>query len=125
MAAKSPLDSFSPAVRSLVEDESNIPFSVMVSAAFLTSGPDALPPEEAQRLALLIYAADYGDAGLARRLLEAGADPNAIYAGETLLTVAARNGRLGVARELIRAGADVVVPEYRGHEALLKWLFHE
>jgi hypothetical protein len=132
MAAKSPLDSFSPAVRSLVEDESDIPFGVMVSAALLMSGPEALAPEDAQRLALLHYAADYGDAGLAKRLLEAGADPNAVFAEETLLTVAARNGRLEVARELIRAGADVNLrsragtplehAEAHGHQAMAQLL---
>lgn len=110
MLGKTPLDNFDPAVRALVEDESVVPFGVMVTASILMAseqhGKPPIGPAEAQRLALLQFAATSGDKKLAQRLIDAGADPNADMGMETFLMTAARNGRIGVVRVLLDAGAD-------------------
>jgi hypothetical protein len=89
-----------------VEDESKLPEWVpKFRATRMESGASA---EDAEKQALMVYAAQVGDAALAGRLLKAGVDPNAVlHLDDTALCIAAENGRLEVARVLIAAGADV------------------
>jgi ankyrin repeat protein len=100
------LDDFSPKFRSMVDDESKLPpWVAEFRATRMEFGASA---EDAERQALMVYAAKHGDAALAERLLKAGVDPDAIiYLGDTALCVAVENGQLNIARVLIAAGADV------------------
>jgi ankyrin repeat protein len=57
---------------------------------------------------------------MVRRLLEAGANPNAkLVSGETLLMTAARSGQAGVVEQLLAKGADVNARGVRGQTALM------
>jgi len=81
-------------------------------AAAIAAGADATGIDAEFRMPLITLAALVGDADVARALLEAGADPNALGSdGRTPLHAAAFAGRLPVVRRLLEAGAD---PAKRG-----------
>ena len=61
-----------------------------------------------------------GSAAMVRRLLEAGANPNAaLLAGETPLMVASRSGNPAVVEQLLAKGANVNARGARGQTALM------
>ena len=71
----------------------------------LHNGSDATPATT-QPARTLFDAARNGDVTAARRFLEAGANPDAIQAGQRPIHWAARRGHLEVVRLLLAAGAD-------------------
>ncbi len=61
-----------------------------------------------------------GSAAMVRRLLQAGANPNAaLLLGETPLMVAARSGNADVVQQLLARGANVNARAARGQTALM------
>src|SRR6266487_6102015 len=63
----------------------------------------------------LIWAAQYGREGTARRLLEEGADiETTTYCGHTILSCAAYNGKEKVVKLLLKKGANVMAKNENG-----------
>jgi ankyrin repeat protein len=78
----------------------------------LVDGEDGFPTTP------LMWAAEKGHVGVARSLLEHGADPNLSPAeGRTPLMAAARRGSLAVARLLVEHGADRTAVDDEGRSA--------
>ena len=67
----------------------------------------------------LVWAALEGHADAARKLLEAGADPNLESDGWLPLLVAARKGSLAIVRDLLAHGADRELRDHHGQTALM------
>ena len=68
----------------------------------------------------LSLACENGNAAIIQRLLKAGADPNTVLGGETVLMTAARTGNVDAVTVLLAQGADVQVKEnWRGQTALM------